>query len=73
MQENARDAGSIPGLVGRSPAVGSGIPLQYFLPGKFFGQRTLAGYSPQGGKKLDTTEHTHTQAHTYTFTHIPTL
>jgi len=40
MQENARDAGSIPG------SVGSGIPLQYFLPGKFFGQRTLAGYSP---------------------------
>ena len=65
MQENAREAGSISGLVGRSPAVGSGIPLQYFLPGKFFGQRTLAGYCPRVGKMLDTTEHTHTQTHTY--------
>ena len=61
MQENARDSGSISGLAGRSPAVGSGIPLQYFLPGKFFGQRTLAGYCPWVGKMLDTTEHTHTQ------------
>ena len=27
-----------------------------FLPGKFHGQRSLAGYSPRGHKELDTTE-----------------
>ena len=27
-----------------------------FLPGKFHGQRNLAGYSPWGHKELDTTE-----------------
>ena len=30
-----------------------------FLPGKFHGQRSLAGYSPWGHKESDTTEHTH--------------
>ena len=39
-------------------------PTPEFLPGKFHGQRTLAGYSPWGCKELDTTEatelsHTH--------------
>ena len=29
-----------------------------FLPGEPCGQRSLEGYSPQGGKKLDTTEAT---------------
>ena len=27
-----------------------------FLPGEFHGQRSLAGYSPQGHKELDTSE-----------------
>ena len=27
------------------------------LPGKSHGQRSLGGYSPRGGKQLDTTEH----------------
>ena len=40
------DVGLIPGLR-RSPGVGNGNPLQYFLPGKFHGQRDLAGYSPE--------------------------
>ena len=35
------------------------------MPGKFHGQRSLAGYSPWGSKKSDTTErlsgHTHKQ------------
>ena len=31
-----------------------------FLPGKFHGQRNLAGYSPWGHKELDTTEWAHT-------------
>ncbi|KAB0384737.1 hypothetical protein FD755_006654 [Muntiacus reevesi] len=39
----ARDAGSIPGL-GRSPEGGNGNPLQYFLPEKSNGQKSLAGY-----------------------------
>ena len=30
------------------------------LAGKFHGQRSLAGYSPWGHRKVDTTEHTHT-------------
>ena len=29
-----------------------------FLPGKFYRQRSLAGYSPWGHKQLDTTEYT---------------
>ena len=32
------------------------IPI--FLPGKFHGQRSLEGYSPQGRKESDSTEHT---------------
>ena len=36
-------------------------PAPLFLPGKSRGQRSLAGYSPWGRKKCDTTEHTHKQ------------
>ena len=35
-------------------------PSPVFFPGKFHGQRTLVGYSPQGSKELDLTEHTNT-------------
>ena len=49
-----RDLGSIPGL-GRSP--GRGYPTPVFLPGGSHGQRSLVGYSPQGHKELDMTEH----------------
>ena len=35
-----------------------------FLPGKFHGQRSLAGYSLWDGKESDMTEHTHTQLET---------
>ena len=31
-----------------------------FLMGKFYGQRSLAGYSPWGGKESDMTEHAYT-------------
>ena len=44
---DARDRGSIPGL-GKSPAGGTGNPLQLFLPGEYHGQRSRVGYSPQG-------------------------
>ena len=27
------------------------------MPGEFYGQRSLGGYSPQGRKELDTIEH----------------
>ena len=47
---NAGDPGSIPGS-GRE-----WLPIPVFLPGEFHGQRSLAGYSPWGHKKLDTTE-----------------
>ena len=32
-------------------------PTAVFLPGKFHGQRNLAGYHPRGRKEWDTTEH----------------
>ena len=31
-------------------------PTPVFLPGKYYGQRSLVGYSPWGCKQLDTTE-----------------
>ena len=40
---NAGDPDSSPGS-GRSPGEGNGKPL--FLPGEFYGQRCLVGYSP---------------------------
>ena len=45
----------IPGL-GRSSGEENGLPTPAFLPGKSHGQRSLAGYSPWGCKKSDTTE-----------------
>ena len=47
---DARDVGSIPGL-GRSPGAGNDNSLQYFVPGKFHGQRSLVGYCPRGCKE----------------------
>jgi len=32
-------------------------PTPVFLPGKFHGQRSLAGYSPRVTQESDTTEH----------------
>ena len=50
-------------------------PTPVFLPGKFHGQRRLAGYSQRDCKELDTTERvhafTHTHTHMYTHTHTP--
>ena len=47
---NARNLGSIPGLR-RSTRGGHG-PTQVFLPGESHGQRSLAGYSPGGRKRV---------------------
>ena len=49
------DQSLIPGL-GRSPGGGHGNPLQYSCLENPHGQRSLAGYSPQGRKESDTTE-----------------
>ena len=52
------DTGSIPGL-GRAPGEGNGKPLQYFLPGKSHGQKSLGGYSPRSVEESDITEQAH--------------
>ena len=52
---NARDPGSFPGL-GRIPRRRELLPTLVFLLEKFYGQRNLVDYSPQGHKELDTTE-----------------
>ena len=53
---NTEDTGWIPGS-GRSPGGVNGKPTPVFLPGKFHGQGSLAGYSPWGHNLA--TEHTH--------------
>ena len=55
MPTNAGDADSIPGS-GRFPWSRKWQSTPAFLPGKFHGQRSLAGSSPWGGKELDTTK-----------------
>ena len=50
--------------VGKNPWRRKWQPTAVFLPGEFYGQRSLAGYSPWGHKELDTTEwQTHTTGH----------
>ena len=47
---NAGDTGDLNSILGsrKSPGEGNGNSLEYFLPGKFHGQRSLVGYSPWG-------------------------
>ena len=41
-------------------------PTEVFLPGKFQGQRSLAGYSPRGHKESDVTKHmAHSTNHSF--------
>ena len=47
--------GSIPG-VRKSPWRREQLPIPVFLPGKFHGQRSLAGYRPWDRKESDMTE-----------------
>ena len=42
---------------GRAPGEGSDNPLLICLPGKFHGQKSLAGCSPWGVKESDMAEH----------------
>ena len=51
---DARDAGSIPGLVGKILWRRKWQPIPVSLPGKSHGQRSLVGYSPQGRAKSRT-------------------
>ena len=51
---NAGDPGSIPGS-GRSPGKGNG-PIPVFMPGKFHGHRSLAGYSSWDHNESEMTE-----------------
>ena len=52
---DTRDTGLIPGSR-RPPWRRKWLPTPVFLPEKFHGQRSLAGYSPWGHKESDTTE-----------------
>lgn len=54
---NTGDMGSTSGL-GRCPGKGNGYPLSYSRLENPHGQRSPEGYSPQGRKVLDMTEHT---------------
>ena len=68
---DARDVVLIP-RSGRIPWSRKWHPTPVFLPGKFYGQRNLEGYSPWGQKESDmteATEHAHMYAHMYTHTH----
>ena len=49
---DAGGAGSIPGL-GRSPGGGHGNPLQSSCLENPQGQRSLAGFSPKGHKRVE--------------------
>ena len=56
LPSNARDTGAV-GLisVGKIPWSRKWQHTLIFLPGKFHGQRSLVGYSPQDCKELDMT------------------
>ena len=49
--------------VGRIPWKREWQPTPVILLGEFYGQRSLAGYSPWGHKELDTTEQLSTRTH----------
>ena len=62
------------GSLGWEDPLEKGMAVQSaFLPGESHGQRSLAGYSPWGHKKLDTTEqliHTRFTDLIYTFAFV---
>ena len=51
---NAEDPSLIPGS--GDPRGREWLPTAVFLPGEFYGQRSLAGYSPWGHKESNKTE-----------------
>ena len=52
---NAGDLGLIPGS-GRFPWRREWYPTPVFVPGEFYGQKSLVGYSLRGHEELNTTE-----------------
>ena len=52
---NPEDSGSIPG-VGNVPWRREWLPTPVFLPGEFYGKRSLVDYSPWGRKEVEMTE-----------------
>ena len=50
----------VPVLGGKIPWRKEWQPTPVFLPEEFYGERSLAGYSPWGHKESDMTEHTRT-------------
>jgi len=52
---NAGDLGSIPGS-GKPPGERDWPPIPVFLPGEFYAQRSLVGYSLRGCKDLEMTK-----------------
>ena len=57
----------VPSLGQEDPLERKWHPTPVFLPGKSHGQRSLAGYSPWGGKELDMTETTKQQQRECTY------
>ena len=51
--------------IGKIPWRRKWQPTPMFLPGKFHGQKSLAGYSPWGHEELDTTEQLSSEQHMY--------
>ena len=68
MQEDAGDAGPVPGW-GRSPGGGYGNPLQYSCLGNPMDRGTWQATAPGGRKESERTEHVHAHTHTHTHTH----
>ena len=60
-------AGSVDPWVRKIPWRRKWQPTPVFLPGESHGQRSLAGYSPEGCKGSDTTERPSTSILTFTF------
>ena len=59
MQETPANAGDMTDrdlISGNIPWKRKWQPTPVFLPGEFYGQRSLTGYSPWGCKESDTTE-----------------
>ena len=67
----------VPSLGWEDPWRGKWQPAPVFLPGKFHGQGSLAGYGPWGSKESDwlrdwACAHAHARARTHTHTHTHT-
>ena len=63
-------------FLGQEDPLEKGMAIQFsvlFVHGESHGQRSLAGYSPQGCQEPDTTEEQHESTHIFTFNYICVL